>query len=57
MKQCNVGPFVPKNLDDIDLFCLSARTTVEKFILACREINLIPSYDFFRLWMVAIESR
>ena len=47
---------VAKNSDDIDAFCSAAQATVEKFILACREINLLPSYDFFRLWMYALES-
>jgi hypothetical protein len=59
MKECNVAPnmFVAKSSEDMDMFCLSARATVEKFILACRELNLIPSYDFFRLWMEAIQSK
>jgi len=58
MKEFDVDKdlLVAKNSDDIDVFCLSAKATVEEFILACKEINLIPSYDFFRLWMEAIQS-
>ncbi len=55
MKEYNVtqSPFVAKNADEIDAFCLYARMTVERFILVCRRINLMPSYDVFRLWMEA----
>jgi hypothetical protein len=37
----------------VNAFCLSALTTVEKFILGCKARDLTPSYDNFTLWMEA----
>ena len=36
---------------DIDVFCVSARMTVEQFIKGCKVRNLMPSYDLFLVWM------
>jgi hypothetical protein len=53
MKEYDVDQdlLVAKNSDEINAFCSTARITVEKFILTCREMNRLPSYDSFRLWM------
>jgi hypothetical protein len=53
MKEYDVDQdlLVAKKSDEIDAFCSAARITVEKFILTCREMNRMPSYDSFRLWM------
>ncbi len=42
-----------KEYSEIEAFCLSAKKTVEKFILTCAERKLTPSYDNFAHWMEA----